>query len=98
VAIAAHNQPAKYIAFHFALMGLDGEKNEATALAVAKAVGLDLAKLKTDMKRPDVERELAAAHVLGVAASIDGTPTFIVNGHARSGEVTFKDLETMAKT
>jgi protein-disulfide isomerase len=98
VAVAARNQPDKYIRFHFALMSLDGEKNEATALAVAKAVGFDMQKLKVDMQRSDVERELAAAHVLGVAASLDGTPTFIVNGHAHSGEVTLKDLETMAKT
>lgn len=98
VAIAARNQPDKYIRFHFALMSLDGEKNQLTALAVAKAVGLDMLKLKADMQHTDVERELAAAHVLGVAASLDGTPTFIVNGHAHSGEVTLKDLEAMAKT
>ena len=98
VAIAARNQPAKYVPFHFALMGLDGTKDQATALAVAKAIGLDMDKLKADMTNPDIDRELAAAHVLGVAASLDGTPTFIVNGHAHSGEVTLKDLEAMAKT
>ncbi|HEX3665142.1 MAG TPA: DsbA family protein [Rhizomicrobium sp.] len=97
-AMAARQQPDKYIAFHFALMNEDGPVDQNAVFAMAKKTGLDVAKLKADMTSPSVDYALAAAHTLAQASGIDGTPAFIVNGKIREGAVTDDDLARMAKT
>lgn len=97
-AIAARKQPEKYLAFHFALMSQDGPVDEKTVYDVAQQNGLDLNKLKNDMKSRDIDRALAVARTLANAANIDGTPAFIVNGHIREGAMTDDVLAAMTKT
>src|SRR5438067_3055230 len=57
-AMAARKQPQKYIAFHFALMSQDGLVDEKTIYDVARQSGLDIDKLKNDMKSHDIDRAL----------------------------------------
>jgi len=97
-AMAARMQPQKYIAFHFALMSQDGLVDEKTIYDVARQSGLDIDKLKNDMKSHDIDRALAVARTLANAANIDGTPAFIVNGHIREGAMTDDVLKEMTKT
>lgn len=97
-AMAARNQPDKYIAFHFALMSQDGPVDERIVFDVARQNGLDLNKLKNDMKSPAVDRSLAQAKTLANATKIDGTPAFIVDGHIREGAMTDDVLREMTKT
>jgi protein-disulfide isomerase len=95
--LAARKQPDKYLAFHFALMNEDGPVTEKTVFADAAKVGLDVAKLKADMADPTVNQAIDLAHKLATRAKIDGTPTFLINGHLRPGAVEDKDLNDMAK-
>jgi len=97
-AMAARQQPDKYVAFHFALMSQDGLVDQNAVFAIARKAGLDVAKLKTDMASPAVDYALAAAHTLAQASGIDGTPAFIVNGVIREGAMTDDDLAQMTKT
>ncbi len=96
-AIAARNQPDKYVAFHFALMSEDDMTDENMIYADAAKAGLDVARLKADMQKPDVDLAIAAVKTLADAAKIDGTPAFIVNGRMREGAVDDAILRKMAK-
>ncbi|MGH6876496.1 MAG: thioredoxin domain-containing protein [Rhizomicrobium sp.] len=97
-AMAARNQPDKYVAFHFALMGQENAVDENTVYAVARNTGLDVTRLKADMTSPKIDLALAAAHTLADAAGIDGTPAFIVDGKIREGAITDEIFARMAKT
>ena len=97
-AMAARNQPDKYVAFHFALMGQDGPVDEKAVYDVARANGLNIDRLKSDMQSPAIDRALAGAKTLANAANIDGTPAFIVNGRIREGAMTDDTLKAMTKT
>ncbi len=50
-----------------------------TQYADARKAGLDVDRLKADMKSKDIDAAIAWAHKLATRAKIDGTPTFIVN-------------------
>jgi protein-disulfide isomerase len=93
-AMAARQQPDKYVAFHFALMSEPGAVDENAVFAVAQRTGLDVERLKKDMASPAVDRALTAAHKLADAADIDGTPAFIIDGKMHEGAV---DDEILAK-
>ncbi|HWC63082.1 MAG TPA: DsbA family protein [Rhizomicrobium sp.] len=87
VALAARNQPDKYLKLHFALMAEEEPVNTAILMADAEKAGLDMAKLKADMEKPEIAAAIDASHDLAKRAGIDGTPTFIINGVMRPGAV-----------
>jgi protein-disulfide isomerase len=97
-ALAARNQPDKYIAFHFLLMSEDDLVDQNILEADAKKAGLDWARLQSDMKAPGIDAAIAKSHALADAAKIDGTPVFIVNGKIREGAVDDAMLAQMAKS
>jgi protein-disulfide isomerase len=80
VSVAALMQAAtgkEYFAFHQKLLQ-QGRANENTALAVAKEVGFDVARLKKDMKRDEVTRTLDENFKLAEALGIVGTPYYVI--------------------
>ena len=87
VALAARNQPDKYLALHFALMSETVPVNAQILMQDAQKAGLNLVKLKADMERPEIAAAIDASHDLAKRAGIDGTPTFIVNGAMHPGAV-----------
>jgi protein-disulfide isomerase len=96
-AIAARKQPDKYLDFHFRLMSRKELVTEDVVYEDAAKAGLDVPKLKADMKDHSVDMALAAAHSLAVAANIDGTPAFIVNGNVREGAINEEALQQLLK-
>ena len=84
VALAAKKQ-GKYWDFHLAMLGLQGQANEASALKIAEKVGLDMTKLKTDMVSADVKKELEDTRALATKMGINGTPHFLVGDKAIAG-------------
>ena len=96
-ALAARNQPDKYLAFHFALMNEEGLVDENLVFADAAKVGLDVAKLKADMDNPAIKAAVQASLDLAKKAKVDGTPAFIVNGHVREGAVDDDLLKELSK-
>ncbi len=87
VALAAHQQPDKWVPLHFALMAETRPVDAAVLMEVAQKVGLDMTKLRADMARPEIDEQIAASRALAKRAGIDGTPTFIVNGAIHPGSV-----------
>jgi len=84
----------RYQDFHMALMKTKGQLNEEAILGVAQSVGLDIARLKTDMNAPEAEAVLKHNFELGDALNIKGTPAFIVGGEVIPGAV---DIDTLKK-
>jgi protein-disulfide isomerase len=96
-AIAARNQPDKYVAFHFSLMSEDNMTDDNMIYADAAKAGLDVNQLKADMQKPEVDEAIARAKTLADAAKVDGTPAFIVNGKMREGAVNTTVLNKLTK-
>jgi protein-disulfide isomerase len=93
-ALAARLQPEHYLPFHYALMSADGMVTEQIVFAQAAQAGLDVAKLKTDMANPEIDKSIEASLKLAHKAGIDGTPTFLVNGRMHPGAL---DDDTLAQ-
>jgi protein-disulfide isomerase len=84
-ALAATAQ-GKYPQYHDAMMRFEGRLTEADIFDMAKAAGLDLARLKRDMNAPWISDQIIA--VFNLARGIRGfqTPIFIVNGKQLGSE------------
>lgn len=92
-ALAAWNlDPAKYVAFHAALMGASGGLTEERVLKIAERVGYDEKKLKSGMDSDAVSAEIQTNHRLAETLNIRGTPAFIVGDELVPGAI---DLETL---
>jgi protein-disulfide isomerase len=94
VALAAKKQ-GKYDAFHRAMMATTGHIDEQVIFKVAASVGLDVDRIKQDMKSPDVDQELKANLDLGKALDLDGTPSFIVGDTIVPGAISASDLKQL---
>jgi protein-disulfide isomerase len=91
-AIAAHKQ-GKYLAFHAALMAYPNNLTDEVIFALARQVGLDIAKLKDDMKAPEVEALIEKTHKLAQDLGINGTPGFIIGDQIIPGAVGADELK-----
>jgi protein-disulfide isomerase len=84
VAIAAGRQ-GKYWDVHKAMLEAKGQMNEASALAIATKLGLDIDKLKKDMASPEVAEEIKKSEALAKKMGVNGTPHFLVGDRAIPG-------------
>jgi protein-disulfide isomerase len=83
-AIASAKQN-KYFEFHQALMAHSGRIDETVIFAEAKKVGMDVDKLKADMKAPEVDALIEKNLQLGTAMGVQGTPAIFVGDQAIPG-------------
>lgn len=84
-AALAANKQGKYEALHRALYQVRGAVAEAKVLEVARAVGLDVDRLKTDMQDKAIESTLDKNVKLGEALHITGTPGFVAGEQVSTG-------------
>src|ERR1700726_2589105 len=90
VAVAARMQDAsgkKYIEFHQKLLGSRGAADKMRALAVAKEVGFDMARIEKDMGGPEVRAQLDESFKLAEALGLNGTPSYVVGSEVVIGAV-----------
>ncbi|WP_299843032.1 DsbA family protein [uncultured Jannaschia sp.] len=92
-ALAAREQ-GLYEPFHWALMGMSGRAERASVLRVAEEVGLDVARLLTDMEAPEVDAHIAESMRLADLLGFSGTPSFVVGETLLPGLV---DAGTLAE-
>lgn len=76
-ALAAEKQ-GKYADFHFALMDFHGSLSEQVVFRTAQTVGIDVARLKTDMAAPEIDEAIERNHKLAEALGVNGTPAFVI--------------------
>ena len=70
--------PDKFRAFHDKMLGSQALATKARALAVAKEVGVDMAKLEPAMQTREVEDTLIEAKELADDLGVEATPTYVV--------------------
>ncbi len=93
-AIAARKQ-GKYWELHQAMFSHESKITKQVVDELAAKHGLDMEKLKADMKDPSVAQELAATHALAQSLAISGTPAFIVDDKVSPGYLPADALASM---
>jgi len=93
-AIAAKKQ-GKYWELHKALFSHEGKVTRQVVDEVAAKQGIDVKKLKEDMKDPAVAQEIAANHAMAQSLAINGTPGFIVDDKVSPGYLPAADLAAL---
>ena len=103
VAVAVNMQDKtgkKYIEFHQKLLSTRGPVDRAVAVAVAKQVGVDIARLEKDLAGPEIKATLEESFKLAEALGINGTPSYVVGSEVVIGAVglaTLKDKVNNAR-
>jgi protein-disulfide isomerase len=90
VAVAVRMQDVtgkKYIEFHQKLLGGRGQADKARALAVAKEMGLDMARIEKDMGSDEVKKTIDEDMKLADALGVSGTPSYVVGNELVVGAV-----------
>ena len=90
VAVAARMQDVtgkKYIEFHQKLLGGRGPVDKARALAVAKEVGFDMARIEKDMSSDEVKKTIDEDMKLADALGVNGTPSYVIGDEVVVGAV-----------
>ena len=91
-AALASVKQGKYRAFHLALMRREGVLDEAGIFESARAVGLDVSRLRRDMAAPEISDEIINNFNLARGIRVFQTPAYIVGGHlvtADSADINF---------
>jgi predicted DsbA family dithiol-disulfide isomerase len=62
-------------------------------MEIARAVGLDLEQLRSDMQDPAIEAAIARNLQLADALGINGTPSFVIGDRVVPGAVELRTLQ-----
>ena len=90
VAVAVRMQDKtgkKYLEFHQKLLTGRGQVDKAKALAVAKEIGLDMARLEKDLKSDEIGETLEESMKLAEALGLNGTPSYVISNDVVIGAV-----------
>jgi protein-disulfide isomerase len=101
VAVAVRMQDKtgkKYLDFHQKLLGGRGQADRARALAVAKEVGLDMARLEKDAASDEVKATIDESMKLAEALGVNGTPSYVVGADVVVGAVGLAALKDKVET
>jgi protein-disulfide isomerase len=88
----------KYLEFHQKLLGGRGQADKARALAVAKEVGFDVARIEKDMSSEEVKAQLEESFKLADALGLNGTPSYVVGSDVVIGAVGLNTLKEKVNT
>ncbi len=100
VAVAARMQDPsgkKYMEFHQKLLGGRGPADKMRALAVAKDVGFDMARLEKDINSDEVKATIEENMKLADALGVSGTPSYVVGNEVVVGAVGLDELRAKIK-
>ena len=90
VAVAVRMQDPtgkKYLEFHQKLLGGRGPADRAHALAVAKDIGLDMARIEKDMAGDEAKATLKENMHIAEALGLNGTPSYVIGTEVVVGAV-----------
>jgi protein-disulfide isomerase len=96
VAVAVRMQDPtgkKYLDFHQKLLGGRGQADKARALAAAKDLGLDMAKLEKDMASPEAKATIEENFKLAEDMGMNGTPSYVIGKQIVVGAVGLDGLK-----
>jgi len=90
VAVAVRMQDKtgkKYFEFHQKLLSGRGQVDKAKALATAKEIGLDMARIEKDLKSDEIAKTLEESMKLAEALGLNGTPSYVIGNDVVIGAV-----------
>jgi protein-disulfide isomerase len=95
VALAVKNQlqGQKLLDYHVKVMDSRGRVNAERAVAVAREMGVDVARLQKDMEGAEVRNALQENMALGDRLSLTGTPAFVIGETVIPGAVGIDPLK-----
>ena len=95
VALAVKNQlqGQKLLDYHVKVMDSRGRVNAERAIAVAREMGVDVARLQKDMEGAEVRNALQENMALGDRLSLTGTPAFVIGETVIPGAVGIDPLK-----
>lgn len=85
--------PEKYYDFHVKMMSHEGRTDEKTALGFAKELGFDVAKIKAESEKKDINDVLESNRKLGEQLHIQGTPTLVIGDEIIPHALAMDELE-----
>jgi protein-disulfide isomerase len=85
----------KFFDFHTALMKETGKFDDAKLAELVKANGVDPAKLKSEMAKPEVQKVINDNRKLGEELNIQGTPAIIVGDSLAPGAMSYEELKKL---
>jgi protein-disulfide isomerase len=88
----------KYLEFHQKMLSGRGQADKARALAVAKEIGLDMARLEKDMAGDEVRASLEESMKLADKLGLNGTPSYVVGPDVVVGAVGYDALMEKVKS
>lgn len=100
VAVAIHMQDPggeKLQAFRDALLSNRGQADKARALAVARDVGADIARIETDLGSDEIKTTLDENFKLAEQLGLNGTPSYVVGSDVLVGAVGLATLREKVK-
>jgi protein-disulfide isomerase len=85
----------KYFAFHTELMKSEKKFDEAFLLDTAAKLGIDKAKLKAEMAKPEITAILDKIREIAADLGIRGTPAVILGDEMLPGAVPYEELKKL---
>ena len=101
VAVAVRMQDRtgkKYLDFHQKLLSGRGQVDKAQAMAAAKEVGLDMARLERDLGSDEISRSLEESFKLAEKLGLNGTPSYVIGDNVVVGAVGLAALKEKINT
>jgi protein-disulfide isomerase len=77
----------KYLEFHQKLLAGRGQVDKARAIAAAKEVGLDMARIERDLGSDEVRLSLEESFKLAEKLGLNGTPSYVIGDNVVVGAV-----------
>ena len=97
-AALASVKQGKYWELHQAMFAAEGKITAEVVDQIAKELGLDVTKMKIDMKSADIEAAIKNNQALAQSLALTGTPGFIVDDKLIPGYTELANLESMLAT
>jgi protein-disulfide isomerase len=88
----------KYLEFHQKLLLGRGQADKVRALAVAKEVGMDMARIEKDIGSEEVRLSLEEAFKLAETIGLNGTPSYVIGNEVVVGAVGLPGLKEKVNT
>ncbi|HZO38140.1 MAG TPA: DsbA family protein [Methylomirabilota bacterium] len=94
-AAVAAQQQGGWPKLHRAMLAYEGDFTTDSLAALGASVGLDAAKLKTDMMSPATDKSLQANLALAAALGLDATPSFVIGDRVIRGAPSAETLQAI---
>ena len=94
IAVWQH-QPAKFAAFHDAMMRSTARLDENGVLRIARETGVDADGLMLDMADPRIDRSVTDTRALALALGINGTPGLIIGDTVIPGYIDAAEIRRL---